>query len=245
MIQCALNGAYTAADHPAVPVTLEQIVADARACAAAGAASVHFHPHRPDGGGDSMAADVLDPVVAAVRAAVPGLEISCSTHADIDLGGAVDHRAAVRGWRSPPDAVSLNLAEPRSVELGTELLAAGVAIEAGIFTLADADALLAAPWAEQVRRVLVEVIYEHDDAAAVALAHAIDERVAPLGRPRLWHGDARANWAVADEGALLGRDIRVGLEDAIVGRDGGVAPSNAEQVAEYAGVRGANGSGAG
>ena len=76
MIQCALNGAYTAADHPAVPVTLEQIVADARACAAAGAASVHFHPHRPEGGGDSMAADVLDPVVAAVRAAVPQLELA-------------------------------------------------------------------------------------------------------------------------------------------------------------------------
>jgi uncharacterized protein (DUF849 family) len=86
-----------------------------------------------------------------------------------------------------------------------------------------------------VRRVLVEVIYEHDDEAAVALAHAIDERVAPLGRPRLWHGDARANWAVADAGLRLGRDIRVGLEDTIVGRDGGPAPSNAEQVAEYAG----------
>ena len=184
MIQCALNGAYTAADHPAVPVTLEEIAADARACQAAGAASVHFHPHRREGG-DSMAGAVLDAVVAAVREAVPGLELSCSTHADIDLGGAPDHRAAVRGWTCPPDAVSLNLAEPGSFELGSELLSAGVAIEAGVFTLADADALLAAPWAEQVRRVLVEVIYEHDDEAAVALAHAIDERVAPLGRPRL------------------------------------------------------------
>ena len=44
-------------------------------------------------------------------------------------------------------AVSLNLSEPGSIELGTELLAAGVGIEAGLFTLADADALLAAPWA--------------------------------------------------------------------------------------------------
>ena len=234
MIQAALNGAYTAADHPAVPVTLEQIVEDSRACFAAGAASVHFHPHRP-GGLDSMAADVLDPVVAAVRAAVPGLEISCSTHAEIDLGGAADRCAAVRGWTCPPDAVSLNLAEPGCSELAAELLAAGVAIEAGVFTLAGADALLAAPWAAQVRCVLVEVIHEHDDAAAVALAHAIDERVAPLGRPRLWHGDGRANWAVADEGLRRGHDIRVGLEDAIVGRDGGVAASNAEQVAEYAG----------
>ena len=228
-----MNGAYTAADHPAVPVTLEQIVADARACREAGAASVHFHPHRP-GALDSMAADVLDPVVAAVRAAVPGLEISCSTHAEIDLGGAADHRAAVRAWTCPPDLVSLNLAEPGSVELGAELLAAGVGIEAGVFTLEDADALLAAPWAAQVHRVLVEVIYEYDDRAAVALARAIDERVAPLGRPTLWHGDARANWAVADEGLRLGRDIRVGLEDTIVARDGGPAPSNAEQVAEYA-----------
>ena len=117
MIQCALNGDYTAADHPAVPVTLEQLVADSAACHAAGAASVHLHPHRPEGG-DSMAAAVLDPVVAAVRAAVPGLEISCSTHARIDLGGAADHRAAVRGWTCPPDAVSLNLEEPGSIELG-------------------------------------------------------------------------------------------------------------------------------
>jgi uncharacterized protein (DUF849 family) len=233
MIQAAMNGAYTAADHPAVPVTPQQIVADARACHAAGAASVHFHPHLP-GGGDTMAADVLGSAVTAVRAAVPGLEISCSTHAGIDLGGAPDHVAALRAWTVTPDAVSLNLAEAGSLELGEALLAAGVAIEAGLFTLADADALLAAPWADRVHRVLVEVIHEHDDEAAVALAHAIDERVAELGRPRLWHGDGRANWAVVDEGLRLGRDVRVGLEDTIVGRDGGPAPSNADQVADAA-----------
>ncbi len=36
MVQCALNGAYTRADHPAVPVTREQTVADAIAWQAAG-----------------------------------------------------------------------------------------------------------------------------------------------------------------------------------------------------------------
>jgi uncharacterized protein (DUF849 family) len=80
--------------------------------------------------------------------------------------------------------------------------------------------------------VLVEVIFEHDDRAAVELARAIDARVAPLGRPRLWHGDARANWAVADAGAAAGFDVRVGLEDTIVGRDGGRAPGNPAQVAD-------------
>jgi hypothetical protein len=61
----------------------------------------------------------------------------------------------------------------------------GVGIEAGLFTLAGADALPAVSWAEQVHRVLVEVILEHDDGAAVDLARAIDACVAPLGRPRL------------------------------------------------------------
>ena len=232
MVQCAMNGSYTRDDHPAVPVTLEQIVADAVACQRAGAASVHVHPRRPSDGAETLAADVHDAVVTAIRAAAPGLEISCSTQEDIDLGGAPDRIAAVGAWTSPPDAVSLNLSEDGSIELGSALRATGIGIEAGIFTLADADALLAAPWAHDVHRVLVEVIFEHDDEAAVALARAIDERVAVLGRPRLWHGDARASWAVVDAGLALGRDVRVGLEDAIVGRDGGPAPSNAEQISE-------------
>jgi len=92
--------------------------------------------------------------------------------------------------------------------------------------------VLAAPWAGRVHRVLVEVIFEHDDAAAVKLARAIDARVAVLGRPRLWHGDARANWAVVDAGLAAGVDVRVGLEDTLIGRDGRPAPANAAQVAE-------------
>jgi hypothetical protein len=100
--------------------------------------------------------------------------------------------------------VSLNLAEDGAIELGSALVDRGIGIEAGVWTLEDADALLAAPWAEHVHRVLVEVVHEHDDRAAVDLARAIDTRVAPLGRPRLWHGDARANWAVVDAGLAAG-----------------------------------------
>lgn len=232
MVQCALNGSYTRDDHPDVPVTLEQLVADAIACSAAGAASVHLHPRRPTDGRESLAADTHDAVVSAIRAEVPGLEISCSTQEDIDLGGAPDRIAAIRSWTSPPDAVSLNLAENGAIELGTALLDCGIRIEAGVFTLDGADALLAAPWAKAVHRVLVEVIHEPDDGAAVELARAIDARVGRLGRPRLWHGDARANWAVVDAGLAAGLDVRVGLEDTLIGRDGGPAPDNAGQVAD-------------
>ena len=231
MIQCALNGAYGPDDHPEVPVSLEQLVADAAACSVAGAGSVHVHPRRPADAIESLAAESHDAVVAAIRAACPGLEISCSTQEDIDLATAPDRIAAVRAWTAPPDVVSLNLAEGGAIDLGNALLDCGIGIEAGVFTLDGAARLLATPWAAQITRVLVEVIYQHDDTAAVALARAIDQRVAVLERPRLWHGDAQANWAVVDAGLAAGVDVRVGLEDTLIGRDGKPVPGNAAQVA--------------
>jgi hypothetical protein len=86
MIQSALNGEYGPEDHPDVPVTLEQLVADSAACYAAGAMSVHLHPRRASDGVESLAPETHDAVVAAVRAAVPNLEICFSTQKDIDLG---------------------------------------------------------------------------------------------------------------------------------------------------------------
>jgi len=186
----------------------------------------------PAGDGiESLVADSHDAVVAAIRTNCPGLESSCSTQEDIDLGIAPDRVTAVRAWTVPPDVVSLNLVEDGLIELGTALLDCGIGIEAGVFTLNGAARLLAAPWAAQITRVLVEVIYEHDDIAAVALAREIDQRVAVLERPRLWHGDAQANWAVVDAGLAAGVDVRVGLEDTLIGRDGKPAPGNAAQVA--------------
>jgi len=230
VIQVAQNGDRPRGAHPALPVTLDDLVADAIACAAAGAGSVHLHPRRPEDGVQSLAAEVCDPVVAAIASAAPGLEISLSTAESIALGGAAGRIEAIRAWRTPPHVVSLNLAEEGSIELGAALLELGIGIEAGVFGLDDADALLRAPWAARVTRVLVETIFEHDDCAAVELAVAIDARVASLGRPRLWHGDDHATWAVVEAGLAAGHDVRVGLEDSIVDRDGTPAPGNAEQV---------------
>jgi uncharacterized protein (DUF849 family) len=90
MMQCALNGDFGPRDHPEVPVTLEELVRDARARWEAGAALVRLHPRRASDGAESLAADTHDAVVAAVREAAPGLEISCSTQEDIDTGDAAD-----------------------------------------------------------------------------------------------------------------------------------------------------------
>ena len=93
MIQCALNGGHSRDDHPRVPVRLEQLVADAVACRAAGAPSVHLHPRRPDDGAQTLEAVPHGAVVAAIRRAAPELEISCSTAEDIELGDAPDRVA--------------------------------------------------------------------------------------------------------------------------------------------------------
>jgi uncharacterized protein (DUF849 family) len=235
LIQCAMNGHRAPGEHPAVPVTPAQLAADAVACRAAGARSLHLHPRRAADGLESLDAASHDAAVAAVRAAVPGLELSCSTQADIDLGGAATRVDAIRAWTQPPDLVSLNLEQDDAYDLGTALLARGIGIEAGVFSLRDAERLLAAPWAAQVRRVLVEILDEElDGAAAVEQAQAIDARVAPLGRPRLWHGSGRMTWAVVDAGRAAGRAVRVGLEDALVQRDGAPSDGNAAQLAAAA-----------
>ena len=216
-----------------MPRSAEELGADARACRAAGAGSVHLHPRDPGRDfAETLAAGPHDAAVRAIRAAAPGLEVSCSTQEDIDLGGAADRAAAVRAWGAPPDLVSLNLVQDDAVALGAVLLDLGVGIEAGLASVADARALLAAPWAARVTRVLVEVEeHEDDPAAAVAAAEAIDAVVADLGRPRLWHGYGPASWAVVAAGLAAGHDVRVGLEDIVTRADGTAADDNAGQVA--------------
>jgi uncharacterized protein (DUF849 family) len=44
LLQAALNGPLTKDDHPAVPLSVEELAADAADCVAAGATSVHLHP---------------------------------------------------------------------------------------------------------------------------------------------------------------------------------------------------------
>jgi len=46
IIECAVNGTRTKVDHPTVPITPEEVTADARACLDAGAAIVHHHVDR-------------------------------------------------------------------------------------------------------------------------------------------------------------------------------------------------------
>lgn len=68
VVEVAANGATTKQTNPAVPVTPDEIVADALACLDAGAAIIHTHSDQPTRGGDDGAeryAEAYRPIIDA------------------------------------------------------------------------------------------------------------------------------------------------------------------------------------
>jgi uncharacterized protein (DUF849 family) len=197
---------------------------------AAGANALHVHPRAPDGAA-TLDPEWTDAVVAAIRAACPGTPVGLTTSLLATHGDPVRRREAVEGWRVLPDFVSVNVSEPGFEELCDALRARGVGVEAGVWSLPDADALGTGPFL----RVLVEP-WDLEPAVAVATVMAIDERLVAAGveAPQLHHGEGFATWAVLAAAVERGRDIRIGLEDTLVLPDGRPARDNAELVAAAA-----------
>lgn len=231
MVEACLNGATSRSDHPAVPLTPDELARDAHACVAAGAGALHFHP-RDAAGLETLDAGACAAALAAVREAVPGVPLGLSSAIDLAGGDAERRLALIRVWTLLPDFVSVNLSEPGADELARTLLDQhAVGVEAGV-TVEDAEALAAASFRDEPLRVLVEV-HDSDGADAVARAAAIERALdeVRVAAPRLHHGDGPATWAVIRAALERGRDIRVGFEDVLELPDGRRAQSNAELVA--------------
>ena len=232
MLQACLNGARAAGEHPALPLTPEQLAADAAAVADAGVRSVHVHPRDGDGA-ESLEPEAIGAAVAAIRAAAPGLEISVSTGLWITGGDHAARLAAIAGWTRRPDCASVNVSEPGWEEVVAALAARRVRTEAGLATPDDARAFAAAGAGDGRRCVRVLVEPEQDEpAAAVANAAAIDAALDAGGSwlARLHHGEGVATWAVLAAAAARGHDVRIGLEDTLVLPDGREATGNPELV---------------
>ena len=232
MLQACLNGQRPRADHAAVPLTPEELAADARRAIAAGAAELHVHPRAP-GGRDTTAPGAAGATVRAIRAACPGVPLGLTTGLWTTDGDFERRHAHVEAWEELPDYVSVNLFEPGSAELCTLLARRGVRVEAGVWNLADAQLLLERGLAPL--RVLVETSNGGADDP-VAAAAEIDELLVAggLSAPQLHHGAGADAWEVLDAAVARGRDVRIGLEDTTLMPDGSAARDNAELVAEAA-----------
>ena len=211
-----------------MPLSPAELQADAIACGAAGAQAFHVHPR------DAEGVERLDPqwVDAAANAVhdVSRWPVSVSTGAWIE--GDHHRRVALLSRWTGPDAASVNLSEDGAVETVRALLGAGIRVEAGVWSVEDAELLVRSGLADRTERVLVELIdVPPADVVAVADAvHAVLDRVALLS-PRLQHGEDDTAWSALEDAARRGVDARIGLEDVLVLPDGSPAPDNASLVA--------------
>jgi uncharacterized protein (DUF849 family) len=217
MLQAALNGPLRRADHPALPVSADELARDAAACVSAGAGAIHLHPRDGDGG-ESLVPEVVNGVVDAVRNA-------CGVPVGVSTGEWIEPRlerrlGLIRSWRAP-DYASVNVSEAGWEEVMRALLDAGIGIEAGVWSVGDAERLAGSGLGDQVLRILVEPVGLAADGAIAAVdeVHAALDRLG-LAAPRLQHGDGDATWILVEDAARRGMDTRVGLEDTLLDPDG-------------------------
>ena len=137
MLQACLNGGRTRDFHPALPLSADELAADAKAVIAAGAQQIHLHVRGRDGK-ESLHPDDVARTLAAVRAAVPGVPVGLSTGWWIPPKGRA-RQEHIRAWQAVPDYVSINLIEEDSAEVIDLALSKGIGVEAGIWSAADAE----------------------------------------------------------------------------------------------------------
>ncbi len=233
LIQVALNGGRTRAEHPAIPVTPDELAASARESAAAGAGSIHFHVRRADARESLDPGDVAN-ALTAIRSALPGTPVGVSTGAWI-LRDTILRYETISSWKTLPDFASVNFKEEGAVRLAKLLLSRGVAVEAGLGDIESTEVFLKSGLASTCLRLLLEP-FEQTKAGGLKTLEDILQRIGSAGvdLPVLFHGVNQTAWELIDEAADRGYDTRIGFEDVLTLPDGKRAPSNAALVAEAA-----------
>jgi uncharacterized protein (DUF849 family) len=231
-VKACINGARTREQHPGLPITPEQLGADALAAHKAGAKAVHLHP-KTRYGVDSLEPDIVGAAVAAVRRAAPGLPLGVTT----GFWALPDEHArleTVKSWEVLPDFASVNWNEPGAEELAARLLRMGVGVEAGIFDAEAAASWASSELAEHCMRVMVELGPDGDVAAADELLEQVRE--AGSAAPVLLHGFGESCWPLLEHAGRRGLQTRIGLEDTLLLPDGSAAPDNAALVSAALGL---------
>lgn len=230
------------ADHPALPVTIPQIVADARACFAAGAEGIHAHV-RDAAGRHVLDAGLYRELLAELATAVPGMVVQLTTEA-VGRYTPEEQRALVRDLR--PAQVSVALREMTAGQDAAVLTQfyhwaadADVAIQHILYAPDEVrmvEALVSRGVIPGDRLELMFVLGRYDaahDSRPADLEPFLAERQGAI---------AGAGWAVCafgrNETACLlsglrrGGKARIGFENNLLGADGRPAASNAARVRE-------------
>ena len=242
-LMVAPTGAHrTRADHPALPVTIPEIVACARACHAAGADGLHAHVRDGDGH-HVLDAGLYRELLDALAAEVPGLFAQITTEA-VGRYTPAEQARLVEAVR--PAAVSAALREitedmAEARRLWSFCREAGIALQHILYDAGDVDRLAALVAAGDVPADGLQVLHVLGRYTAGQVSRPADLD-APLARQRA--AGLAPDWAVCAFGpgetaclaaaALEGGKVRVGFENNFLNADGSRARDNAERVAEVA-----------
>ncbi len=242
-IMVAPNGARrTKADHPALPITIPEIVACAAACHAAGADGLHAHVR------DAEGAHVLDAglyreLLAELSRAVPAMQVQVTTET-VGRYTPAEQRRLVETLCPPAVSIALReiTAEP---DLGLTrrffsfCAEARIAVQHILYDTQEINRLANLVHEEVVPAEGLQVLHVLGRYAPGQVSRPEDLQ-APVGR--LAASGLVADWAVCAFGpgettilvdALCrGGKARIGFENNLLNADGTLAADNAERVAE-------------
>src|SRR5256885_9450243 len=130
LLQATLNGPYSTSNHPAIPVSAQELAYVARIGVAEGARVIHLHPRDMDGA-ERLDAPVVDHVVTVVKDAC-GVPVGVGTGPWIepDLDRCVEQ---ILSWRAP-DYALVDFGDPGAAMIMEACLEAGIGVEAGVGT---------------------------------------------------------------------------------------------------------------
>ncbi|GLU47445.1 3-keto-5-aminohexanoate cleavage protein [Nocardiopsis ansamitocini] len=232
-IVACLNGDRRPGEHPALPISPDQLAADAAAVVGAGATAVHVHP-RDGRGRESLDHQLVTALLDRLHDRVPGVPVSVTTSlsAEPDAWRRLD---LVGRWGTLPDSATVNMHEPGSLEVARVLAGHRVAVEAGVWTVEAARVLVASHVIEVCSSVLIEPVEQGTDEALRTLsgiASVLDRARSTV--PRMLHGRDATAWPLLDKAVALDLDVRMGLEDCLLTPDGAEATDNTALVGEAA-----------
>jgi uncharacterized protein (DUF849 family) len=249
LITVAPTGAESAkADVPALPVTLDELVATAKECGAAGASVIHVHIR------DEKAQPTLDQ--GRLRDTVAALRASTSLIVQLSSGGSVHdpEEARLAVLDAAPDMASCTMGTVNFgddvfmnrwefiVELHARMQDRGIVPEYEIFDLGHLWALqrlldkYGLPFGGHVHLDLVMGVpggMPGTAAALVACTNAMADL--PEGTTFSATGIGRATLPVLLASLSAGGHLRVGMEDTVTYAKGQPVESNAQLVARAAG----------
>ncbi len=225
---CPTGMVPTRADTPHVPLTAQEVAADVRRCADAGASIVHIHPRDAEGRPSQDPALAAE-FIRAVRVAAPGIVVCITTSGRIrhELEGRVqvldlegdarpEMASLTLGSLNFPKAASINA--PETIQgLATRMRERGIVPELEIF---DAGMLDYAQYLRD-RGVLGGPVYANillgslGTLAATPFNLALLVERLPPGSVWAAAGIGRYQFLMNRIAIAMGGGVRVGLEDNI------------------------------